>query len=154
MAKHGSHFISGVSSSKGASEEEGERKENKNKSEKLKKHQSQVKYALNHSLICQSHIHSAQLLLLTLQLMFMFTRSTVCMYINIYICGNDSFPERNNRKRWWCLVNSQSTIKFKTLHWNPWGKITMRQLPLKIFLKPSSWIYSCKWTTNQKSSLS
>ena len=37
MAKHGSHFISGVSSSKGASEEEGERKENKNKSEKLKK---------------------------------------------------------------------------------------------------------------------
>ena len=36
MAKHGSHFIFGVSSSKGASEEEGERKENKNKFEKLK----------------------------------------------------------------------------------------------------------------------
>lgn len=63
------------------------------------------------------------------------------MYINIYICGNDSSPERNNRKRRWCLVNSQSTIKLKTLHWNPWGKITKRQLPLKIFLKPSSWIY-------------
>ena len=36
MVKHGSHFSFGVSSSKGALEEEDERNENKNKFEKLK----------------------------------------------------------------------------------------------------------------------
>ena len=42
MAKHGSHFSFGVSSSNRALEEGGERNENKNKFEKLKKHTSQV----------------------------------------------------------------------------------------------------------------